>query len=251
MKLGCALPRLLVVAVLVLGVCLVPACRARRVVADDGRSTEDQVLREQLVSELAGEIRDARVLAAMRRVPRHLFVPGAPLPQAYANSALPIEHGQTISQPQVVAKMTEALSLRGAERVLEIGTGSGYQAAVLSVLARKVYSIEIVPELGETARTRLATLGYANVQVLIGDGYKGWPKEAPFDRILITAAPPEVPAALFAQLAVGGILVAPVGKSPLAGQRLLRYTKTETGVTAEELGLVSFVPMVPGDAGRP
>jgi protein-L-isoaspartate(D-aspartate) O-methyltransferase len=217
---------------------------------DSGDPCEDKALREQLVSELAHDVRDERVLAAMRRIPRHLFVPGESLSRAYANRPLPIGHGQTISQPAVVAVMTEALALRGSERVLEIGTGSGYQAAVLSVLARQVYTVEIVPELGEAARRRLAELGYANVHVLIGDGYRGWPKHAPFDRILITAAPPEVPSALVDQLAVGGILVAPIGEWPL-GQRLLRYSKTPTGLSVEELGFVAFVPMVHGDSGQP
>jgi protein-L-isoaspartate(D-aspartate) O-methyltransferase len=239
-------------AVVVLGVCVVaPGCRTRPSEADDsGRPAEDEAAREQLVSELEHRIRDQRVLAAMRDVPRHLFVPDQSLRRAYANTPLPIGHGQTISQPLVVAEMTEALALRGSERVLEIGTGSGYQAAVLSVLARQVYTIEIVPELGEAARKRLAELGYANVQVLIGDGYRGWPKQAPFDRIVITAAPPEVPTALLEQLGPGGILVAPVGKSPFE-QRLLRYKKTPAGLTVEELGFVAFVPMVPGGAGRP
>jgi protein-L-isoaspartate(D-aspartate) O-methyltransferase len=175
-------------------------------------SDEARRQREKLVDEVDDAVKDERVLSAVRNVPRHAFVPDAPLRFAYADQPLPIGHGQTISQPTVVAMMTEALQLRGGERVLEIGTGSGYQAAILGRLAREVYTIEIVPELGEEARQRLERLGFGNVQVRIGDGYAGWPERAPFDRIILTAAPPEVPRALLDQLADGGILVAPVGR---------------------------------------
>jgi protein-L-isoaspartate(D-aspartate) O-methyltransferase len=198
------------------------------------------------VRELAADVRDERVLDALRRVPRHLFVPGASLELAYANRPLSIGHDQTISQPLIVAIMSEALRLEGTERVLEIGTGSGYQAAVLAVLAKQVYTIEIVPELGETARARLAGLGHANVQVRIGDGYLGWPEQAPFDAILVTAAPREVPAALLAQLADGGTLVAPVGRSSQT-QRLHRYRKQGNRIALDDLGAVRFVPMVRAD----
>jgi protein-L-isoaspartate(D-aspartate) O-methyltransferase len=186
---------------------------------------------------------DPRVLDAVRRTPRHLFMPGAPIRLAYGDHPNPIGHGQTISQPTVVAIMTDAIDLTGAERVLEIGTGSGYQAAVLSVLAREVYSIEIVEELGTTAKKRLADLGYKNVHVRVGDGYKGWPESAPFDRVLLTAAPPEIPAALVNQLKDGGILVAPVGPET-AVQRLVRWTKRGSELAKEDLGAVRFVPMV-------
>ncbi|MCC6553679.1 MAG: protein-L-isoaspartate(D-aspartate) O-methyltransferase [Polyangiaceae bacterium] len=186
---------------------------------------------------------DPRVLAAMRSVPRHQFMPGATLRQAYMDTPRPIGHEQTISQPTVVAIMSQALSLHGTERVLEIGTGSGDQAAILSVLAREVFTIEIIPELGEPARSRLAALGYRNVEVRIGDGYKGWPERAPFDRILLTAAPPEIPEALVEQLAEGGILVAPVGDAP-ERQRLVRWTKVKGALKKEDLGAVRFVPMV-------
>jgi protein-L-isoaspartate(D-aspartate) O-methyltransferase len=142
--------------------------------------------------------------------------------------------------------MTEALRLSGTERVLEIGTGSGYQAAVLAVLAKEVYTIEIVPELGESARTRLAELGYSNVQARIGDGYRGWPERAPFDAILLTAAPREIPPALLAQLGDDGILVAPVGRSPRT-QRLHRYRKQGARMAVDDLGAVRFVPMVRAD----
>jgi protein-L-isoaspartate(D-aspartate) O-methyltransferase len=205
-----------------------------------------RALRQDLVRELAADVRDERVLEAMRHVPRHLFVPGAPLSLAYANRPVSIGHGQTISQPLIVAIMSEALRLRGGERVLEIGTGSGYQAAVLALLAKEVYTIEIVPELGEAARKRLAELGYPNVHVRIGDGYLGWPESAPFDAILVTAAPDEVPPALLAQLAEGGTLVAPVGKSAWT-QRLHRYRKQGSRTRLEDLGGVRFVPMVRGE----
>jgi protein-L-isoaspartate(D-aspartate) O-methyltransferase len=143
--------------------------------------------------------------------------------------------------------MTNALELRGTERVLEIGTGSGYQAAVLALLSRRVFTIEIVTPLGEVARERLAKLGYSNVEVRIGDGYAGWPEQAPFDRILITAAPPEIPRALLDQLAEGGILVAPVGEAG-EPQDLVRLTKRGGQISKEMLALVRFVPMVPGSA---
>jgi protein-L-isoaspartate(D-aspartate) O-methyltransferase len=231
-----------------IGICLMigamGACNLGLASSED--SLEAQALREELVSDLSTRVHSKYVLDALRRVPRHLFVPGVALPRAYANIPLPIGHGQTISQPEVIALMTEALALRGPERVLEVGTGSGYQAAILSVLAKDVYTIEIIPELGETARRRFARLRYTNVRVLVGDGYRGWPDHAPFDRILLTAAPPTVPHALLDQLVLGGVLVAPVGPSPW-NQRLMRYTKNRSGTTEEDLGLVAFVPMVPGD----
>jgi protein-L-isoaspartate(D-aspartate) O-methyltransferase len=184
------------------------------------------------------------VLQAMRLIPRHLFMPGATLRRAYADQPSPIGHGQTISQPTVVAIMTDALDVKGGERVLEIGTGSGYQAAVLSLLVRDVFTIEIVPELGEMARKRLFELGYRNVHVRVGDGYQGWPEHAPFDRVLLTAAPPEVPMALIEQLQEGGILVAPVGEDGEL-QRLVRWRKVHGTLQKEDLGSVRFVPMVP------
>lgn len=206
-------------------------------------SDEARAYRGELLRELTREIRDARVLNVMGRVPRHLFVPGASLRRAYLNEPAPIGYGQTISQPAVVAIMTEALELDGRERVLEIGTGSGYQAAIISLLTSEVYTIEVVEELAQDARARLLQLGYANVHVRAGDGYAGWPEEAPFARILVTAAPDEVPPVLLDQLAENGILVAPVG--PRAGiQSLLRYRKTGALVSCEDLGPVRFVPMV-------
>lgn len=210
-------------------------------------SAEARRLRAQLLAYLRrdGSLRSDRVMDAMQRVPRHLFIPELSIPLAYSDQPLPIGEGQTISQPAVVASMTEALELGGKERVLEIGTGSGYQAAILGLLAARVWTIEIVAPLGEKARARLAKMGYANVEVRIGDGYAGWPEHAPFDRILLTAAPPEVPKALIAQLAEGGVLVAPVGPEGET-QKLLRLRKLRGQIREEDLGRVRFVPMVPG-----
>jgi protein-L-isoaspartate(D-aspartate) O-methyltransferase len=207
---------------------------------------EARRLRASLVDRLArgGLVRDAKVLATLREVPRHAFVPGMPLARAYADSPQPIGHDQTISQPLIVGMMTQALELTGRERVLEIGTGSGYQAAILSKLAGEVYTIELVAPLGEDARARLARLGFANVKARIGDGYKGWPEKAPFDRIVLTAAPEELPQALLDQLGDGGVLVAPVG--PLSAQELVRYRKTGGKLQKDTLAPVHFVPMVPG-----
>ena len=188
---------------------------------------------------------DPRVISAMRAVPRHLFMPGASHRAAYTDEPAPIGHGQTISQPTIVAIMSDALDLTGSERVLEIGTGSGYQAAVLSLLAAEVHSIEIVEPLGNTAKARLAQLGYRNVHVRVGDGYRGWPEQAPFDRVILTAAPPEIPQALIDQLKQGGMIVAPVGED--GRQRLVRWVKLAGGgLKKQDLGAVRFVPMVPG-----
>ncbi len=186
-------------------------------------------------------IRDPRVLHAMRTVPRHRFVPEALLDSAYDDSPLPIGLGQTISQPYIVAYMTEALRVDPTHRVLEIGTGSGYQAAVLAGLAKEVFTIEIVPELGERARQSLAALGYANVHVRIGDGYGGWPDQAPFDRIMVTAAPEQVPQPLIEQLAVGGRLIAPVGRFE---QWIRILTRTPDRLLEDTTIPVRFVPLV-------
>jgi protein-L-isoaspartate(D-aspartate) O-methyltransferase len=194
-------------------------------------------------------VRDERVLAAMRRVPRHEFVPADQQQLAYGDHALPIGYGQTISQPYIVGFMTEALMLSGSDIVLEIGAGSGYQTAILAELSREVYSIELVPALAERASHTLARLGYHNVRVRAGDGYQGWPDYAPFSRIIVTAAPEEVPQALVEQLAVGGRMILPVG--PVAGdQELLILAKSEDRVTTARSLPVRFVPMVkpPGAA---
>jgi protein-L-isoaspartate(D-aspartate) O-methyltransferase len=181
------------------------------------------------------------VLDAMRKVPRHLFVPPNLRDAAYDDGPLPIGQGQTISQPYIVAYMTEALGIRPGEHVLEIGTGSGYQAAVLAEIAREVYTIEIVPELADRARETLAGLGYKNVYVRTGNGYAGWPEKAPFPRIMVTAAPDEVPPALVDQLAPGGAMVLPVGTS---FQEMTIVTKTAQGIARKTTIPVRFVPMV-------
>jgi protein-L-isoaspartate(D-aspartate) O-methyltransferase len=192
-----------------------------------------------------GGIGDARVLSAIERIPRELFVPATFADQAYENVALPIGHGQTVSQPLVVAHMTEALEIGARHKVLEIGTGSGYQAAVLAKLCRRVYSIERHRELLREAEQRLAKLRIHNVTLRFGDGTKGWPEQAPFDRIIVTAAALELPAVLADSLAIGGVLVAPVGEDR-RDQQLLRIRRQETGFTTEELGAVRFVPLVAG-----
>ena len=201
-------------------------------------------LRAELVGKLAasGDLRTARVTEAMLAVPRHSFVECDSLRAAYENRPLPTGFGQTISQPTVVALMTEALELTGSERVLEIGTGSGYQTAILSILSSQVFSLEAIASLAFSARDRLWQLGYANVDVRVGDGFAGWPEEAPFDRVIITAAPPEIPDELIAQLTDGGILVSPVGPSD-GLQVLVRGWKRGTDLETEDLGSVRFVPM--------
>jgi protein-L-isoaspartate(D-aspartate) O-methyltransferase len=178
----------------------------------------------------------------MLAVPRHCFAEGHSVYDAYEDRPLSTAFGQTISQPTVVAIMTEALDLSGRERVLEIGTGSGYQSAILSLLARKVFSIESIAALEQSAERRLARLGHANIDVRLGDGFAGWPEEAPFDRIIATAAPAEIPAALIEQLGVGGLLVSPVGPSE-GVQLLVLVRKTQHGLETTDLGAVRFVPM--------
>ncbi len=181
------------------------------------------------------------VLEAMGEVPRHEFVTREKISAAYKNRPLHIGHRQTISQPFIVALMTELLNLKGTDRVLEVGTGSGYQAAVLSLLAAQVYSIEIIPELGEAAQNNLRRLGYANVQTKIGDGYLGWPAHAPFDGIIVTAAPDHIPPALIDQLKPNGRMVIPVGGFT---QDLLVLTKRADGMTiSETIVPVRFVPL--------
>lgn len=191
-------------------------------------------------------IRDPRVLDAMRRVPREAYVPEADRAVAYLDSPLAIGHGQTISQPYVVAFMTEALALAPDDVVLEIGTGSGYQTAVLAELVREVYSIESVPELSARAEQTLAEQGYRHVHLRVGDGHAGWPEHAPYSKIVVTAAPASVPPALVDQLAVGGRMVVPVG--PQGGdQELQILTKTPAGLDVVHSLPVRFVPMVRGD----
>ena len=181
------------------------------------------------------------VLDAMRRVPRHRFVPDDQRPYAYADSPLPIGSGQTISQPFIVAYMTAALEPSKSDRVLEIGTGSGYQAAVLAEVVGEVYTIEIVPELARQAASVLKELGYTNIRTREGDGYAGWPEAAPFNKIIVTAAPDEVPQALVDQLAVGGTMVVPVGRGD---QMMTIIRKTPEGIIQRETIPVRFVPMI-------
>ncbi|MDA8432906.1 MAG: protein-L-isoaspartate(D-aspartate) O-methyltransferase [Nitrospiraceae bacterium] len=187
-------------------------------------------------------IKDARVLEAMRRVPRHLFAGPQAEQRAYDDSALPIGEGQTISQPYMVAVMTELLELKGDEKVLEIGTGSGYQAAILAELAGEVYTVERVAALAEAARERLRSLFYGNVHVRLADGSLGLPKEAPFDRIIVTAASPSIPAPLINQITEDGIIVAPVGSR--FSQQLLKIRKTSKGILEEYHTPCVFVPLV-------
>ncbi|NOX20612.1 MAG: protein-L-isoaspartate(D-aspartate) O-methyltransferase [Nitrospirae bacterium] len=198
-----------------------------------------RMVQTQLV---ARGISDPRVLDAMLRVPRHLFVREEDLYRAYDDMALPVGEGQTISQPYMVARMTELLELRGDEKVLEVGTGSGYQAAILAELASEVYSIERIHSLAERAKKILETLGYDNVHIVVGDGSMGLPEHAPYDRIIITAAAPEVPEPLKEQLADGGILVAPVGTR--YSQQLVRLRKNKDGFEAEYSTLCVFVPLI-------
>jgi protein-L-isoaspartate(D-aspartate) O-methyltransferase len=204
--------------------------------------------RERLIEEIAGDVKDERVLDAMRRVPREEFVPAEYRFAAYENFPLQIGYDQTISQPLMVGVMTAALMLTETEKVLEIGTGSGYQAALLSLLAAKVVTVERIAELAESAAERLARLGYANVEVHAVVDVLGWPDGAPYDAIIVTAASPEVPKALLDQLAEGGRLVIPVGGRDV--QELVRIVKTPEGAKRHNLGPCRFVPLL-GKSGWP
>jgi len=213
--------------------------------ADDGL-TRARASMVQLQIAARG-IRDPLVLGAMSRVPRHAFVPKPLQHLAYADRPLPIGHGQTISQPYIVALMTDLGRPRAGTKVLDVGTGSGYQAAVLAELVGSVYGIEIICPLADAARSRLAGLGYGNVTVRCGDGYRGWPEHAPFDLIILAAAPPKVPPALLAQLAPGGRLVLPVGRDR---QHLVVYEKRSDGALVKTVREeVRFVPMT-GEISR-
>jgi protein-L-isoaspartate(D-aspartate) O-methyltransferase len=209
------------------------------VAQDSYGSQRDSMVRQQI--EQRG-VTSADVLRVMRSIPRHEFVPAEERGMAYDDHALPIGHGATISQPYIVALMTELLQPGKKDKVLEIGTGSGYQAAVLSQLAGHVYTIEIVPELARAAAGTLERLGFKNVTVRAGDGFGGWPEQAPFTRIILTAAPVEIPRTLIAQLAPGGRLVAPAGAA--GNQELLLLTKDKNGnVNRRSVASVAFVPM--------
>jgi protein-L-isoaspartate(D-aspartate) O-methyltransferase len=187
-------------------------------------------------------VRDERVLAAMRKVPRHEFLPEAIRGMAYADNAMPIGEGQTMSQPYMVALMTELLALKGAERVLEIGTGSGYQAAVLAELCEKVYTVERIKTIADRARATLDRLGYRSVAIKVYDGTYGWKDMAPFDAILVTAGSPDIPVPLVEQLGVGGRMVIPVGGR--YGQELMRVIKTAEGTVTEMNIPCVFVPLI-------
>lgn len=192
-------------------------------------------------------ITDTRALSAIESVPREMFVPDAFQDRAYEDTALPIGYGQTLSQPLVVATMIQGLMLSGREKLLEVGTGSGYHAAILSHLCRRVYTIERHRPLLAEARARFEALGLSNVVIMAGDGMKGWPEQAPFDRISVTAAGDVPPAQLLEQLKVGGIMIMPVGGQSRV-QQLVRFRRTGTGVESEALMDVRFVPLLPGVA---
>jgi len=229
--------------VIVIGVwCILSGCGNENQAMTQGNNHTRQAERDWMVDTqiVAGGVTDHAVVAAMRRVPRHRFMPDSDSEDAYGDFPLPIGYGQTISQPFIVAYMTQALKLKPDEKVLEIGTGSGYQAAILAELVSKVLTIEIVEPLARRAEETLAELGYDNVVVRAGDGYKGWPDEGPFDAIILTAAPNHIPSPLLEQLAIGGRLILPLGDYP---QRLLLIRRTKEGYQETELLPVVFVPM--------
>jgi len=204
-----------------------------------------RISRQRLVQHLRTDvgIEDVRVLSAIAAIPRHLFVPEALRSQAYKDNALPIAAKQTISQPAIVARMTELLDLEPSHRVLEIGAGSGYQTAVIASIVKRVFAVERIRELYATALPRLRGLGFNQVSMICSDGTEGWKTYAPFDRILVAAGGPEIPQPLVDQLVVGGKLVLPVGEGR-ESQRLVRVTKTEEGFSTEDFGPCSFVPLI-------
>jgi len=238
---------------LILLALVLAACKSQSSATHDARSrvtdqTHDRAdeRREMVTRHLEGrDIDDPRVLAAMTAVPRHRFMPAAMAAHAYEDRAQPIGHEVTISQPYIVALMTQLAELEPGERVLEVGTGSGYQAAVLAELGAEVYSIERIEALAERAAATLDELGYDSVEVRHGDGYGGWPEHAPFDAIVVTAAPPTIPDALTEQLAIGGKLVAPVGAT-VGWQELVIIERTPAGLERRKLLDVAFVPMLRG-----
>ena len=240
----------LVLACLLLPLLCPLSSQAQRSEADFEKAREDLV-RRYISSGIRGRkpVRDPAVLRAMRTVPRHEFIPRDLAPFAYEDRPLPIGKGQTISQPYIVASMTEALRPEADDVVLEVGTGSGYQAAVLAEIVKEVYSIEIVPELGKKAARVLRDLGYANVYTRIGDGYKGWPQHAPFDGIIVTAAPDHVPQPLVDQLKVGGRMVIPIGPRDRVQELKLLEKQEDGSVKITTLDLVRFVPMT-GEAEK-
>jgi protein-L-isoaspartate(D-aspartate) O-methyltransferase len=209
--------------------------------------TEDYRKIELIMALRNQGIRDQKILEAIERTPREMFLGPSFQPMAYADQALPIACGQTISQPYVVAFMTDRLKLNDRCKVLEIGTGSGYQTAILSPLCRRVYTIERYRTLANEAEERFKALGLSNITQMVGDGHKGWPKQAPFDRIIVTAAARQMPQALADQLAIGGIMIIPL-EDGFMSQELVRITRDEHGFTHERLLAVRFVPLVEGVA---
>ncbi|MDF1551249.1 MAG: protein-L-isoaspartate(D-aspartate) O-methyltransferase [Bacteroidales bacterium] len=205
----------------------------------DYKSLREQMVKKQIK---ARGISDAKVLEAMQKVERHQFVPRNYLSKAYDDGPLPIGEGQTISQPYIVAYMTEILKLSGDEKVLEIGTGSGYQAAILGEVAKQVYTIEVIDKLGNKAKKLLKELGYKNIEVKVGDGYQGWKEHAPYDAIIVTCSPTHIPEALKEQLAEGGIMVIPVGQR--FAQQLILLTKKSGKLVKKQTLAVRFVPMI-------
>ena len=208
--------------------------------SDEHKQLRTRMVRQQIE---ARGVTNSAVLNAMRTVPRHRFAPSHPPALAYADRPLPIGHGQTISQPYIVARMTAVVQPDATDRVLEVGTGSGYQAAVLGTIADSVFTIEIIPDLARTARARLDSLGYDNVVVRTGDGFHGWPAKAPFDAIVVTAAPERIPPPLLDQLADGGRMIIPVGPTGDT-QALTLVTKTDDTVSRRTLAPVRFVPFL-------
>jgi protein-L-isoaspartate(D-aspartate) O-methyltransferase len=229
---------------LLVAVLAATGCRHKTVSTSEFEAERQKMVQEQLKPR---DLHDERVLAAMSKVPREAFVPENMRSQSYADSAVPIGHDQTISQPFIVAYMTEQLRLQPTDRVLEIGTGSGYQAAVLAELAKDVYTIEIVEPLAKEASARLAQLGYNNAHVKIGDGYQGWPEVAPFDAIIVTCAPDKVPQPLTQQLKEGGRMIIPVGSG--LDQQLFLLEKKEGQMAQRAILPVRFVPMA-GEAAK-
>jgi protein-L-isoaspartate(D-aspartate) O-methyltransferase len=206
----------------------------------DFTSLQKQMVKQQIIDR---GIKDPRVIKAMEKVPRHLFVPEDHRACAYDDAPLCIGEGQTISQPYIVAFMTETLDLKAGDKILEIGTGSGYQAAILAEIVKEVYTIEIIEKLGKRAKATLTHLGYKNVHVKIGDGYKGWPEQAPFDAVIVTCAPEKIPPDLVSQLKEGGRMIIPVG-TEVSVQKLIKVTKKNGRSEIQEERQVKFVPMV-------
>lgn len=229
-----------------LAACLIAVACGEKPAATDPHAAQRQAMVETQIARRG--VSDERVMAAMRKVPRHHFVPPDIRHRAHEDNPLPIGHQQTISQPFIVAFMTAALDLKGNEKVLEIGTGSGYQAAVFAELVKEVYSIEIVKPLGEQAAKALAEAGYKNVRTRIGDGYRGWPEAAPFDAIMVTCAPDDIPQPLVDQLAEGGRMIIPVGRQDVV-QELVLLTKKAGKIQRQKVLPVQFVPMT-GEAQR-